>query len=564
MTGMVLAALSLLLLLQAPSQEVSIRSHPYIPPPTAPLTAETNLVETRLVVRDNRGNPIGGFHASEFQVLDNGKPQQILSFTESKPVEPDASASSPASNKTGAKPPPAGKMVTLFFDDLHTDTPELMRSIGATRKFITSALKPVDRLAIATSSGSADLDFTSDSAAIEAKLDQVRTHVRQPIASCPVLTAVDAYLFVRNMDGEVKSQVLQDAKNCICGPSSDPNCPNSQATNAAASGVASAAAEAIWNQTELESTLAINAFGDAVRRLAPTRATARIMILISSGFLPPPAGQNNSMLDPVISAALRWNVAIHSLDAKSLDPERERSNGQGLTRTRVDHTQQSRQAALREPLEKIAKGTGGYFFHDTNDLSGALEMAVEPAISYTLAFNPGGRDGEFHNLKIAFKSKVYYSLQFRPGYFSPSDEKKAPPNRAALDAAVFSKQNLREIPAGVTLAAGELKDGTIPVAVEVIVDLNHLEFVASAGRHVQQIVFLTTLLDASDSFVIGKESIMDLSLTDEKLAALKKEGLKVVATLNVPAGIYHVRTVVRESMKGALAASTIPIELRAN
>jgi hypothetical protein len=42
-----------------------------------------------------------------------------------------------------------------------------------------------------------------------------------------------------------------------------------------------------------------------------------------------------------------------------------------------------------------------------------------------------------------------------------------------------------------------------------------------------------------------------------------KDRLKTVATLTAPAGIYQVRTIVREGMKGGLTASTIGVELRA-
>jgi hypothetical protein len=56
---------------------------------------------------------------------------------------------------------------------------------------------------------------------------------------------------------------------------------------------------------------------------------------------------------------------------------------------------------------------------------------------------------------------------------------------------------------------------------------------------------------------------MELALSDEKLASLKKDGLKTVATLDAPPGIYQARTVVREGMKGALSASTTAVELRA-
>jgi hypothetical protein len=56
---------------------------------------------------------------------------------------------------------------------------------------------------------------------------------------------------------------------------------------------------------------------------------------------------------------------------------------------------------------------------------------------------------------------------------------------------------------------------------------------------------------------------MDLALRDETLASLKKTGLKTVAILSAPAGIYPARTIVREGMKGRLSASTMPVELRA-
>jgi hypothetical protein len=125
---------------------------------------------------------------------------------------------------------------------------------------------------------------------------------------------------------------------------------------------------------------------------------------------------------------------------------------------------------------------------------------------------------------------------------------------------------LHGVPATVTLADGQPKDGDnvgmIPVSIRITFDVNRLQFATSKGRHMQQLVFLMTLLDANGGFVTGKESIMDLALTDEKLASFKKDGLRTVATLDAPAGIYQVRTIVREGMKGGLAASTLAVELR--
>src|SRR5580692_11335623 len=72
---------ALLLRAQTPPQEVAIRTHSYTPPSTI-LRAESNLVEAGLTVRDSRGRAVGGLHASDFELLDNGVPQRITAFSE--------------------------------------------------------------------------------------------------------------------------------------------------------------------------------------------------------------------------------------------------------------------------------------------------------------------------------------------------------------------------------------------------------------------------------------------------------------------------------------------------
>jgi VWFA-related protein len=276
----------------------------------------------------------------------------------------------------------------------------------------------------------------------------------------------------------------------------------------------------------------------------------RIPVLMSSGFVIHIGADNDvePEVQKVIDAAVRGNVVVDAIDAKGLTPNPD-------TRR------------LNRPLKEITQGTGGHFFENTNDLAGAMELAAHPEVTYQLAFNPGSPDGRYHKLKIQFQSKRSDSVEFRHGYFSrPDDAEKALAARAPLDQAVFSRQTLQDVPATVALAGAQAKDGTnggtIPVTIRVTVDLNRLQFTTFHGRHMQQIVFLMTLLDANGNFVTGKESIMDLALSDEKLASLKKEGLKTAATLNAPAGIYQVRTIVREGMKGGLTASTAAVELR--
>jgi len=462
---------SFLLRAQTPVQEVVIRTHAYTPPSTI-LRAESNLVEAGLTVRDARGRGVGGLHASDFEVFDNGVPQQITAFSEVR-----------ADGKTAA-PAPEPKFVTFFFDDLHMgnmgkfDMPFVKQ---AARAFIAKGLKPPDRMSIATTSGAGGIDFTTDAKLFAEKLEHLNLHTH-------VIHSLEEY------------------------------------------------------QADSVNTLA--ELGAAAKRLSEAPGT-RILVLMSSGFIIHVGAEHDveSEVQKVVDAAVRWNVVIHAIDAKGLTPNPNtwRSN---------------------RPLKEIAQGTGGHLFENTNDLAGSMEQAANPEVSYLLAFNPGSRDGKFHTLKIRFQSQRGDSIQFRPGYFS-SDPRKELSARSPLDEAVFSKKTLRDITATVAVSAGQPQDGVIPISIGITVDVNRLQFAAANGRHMQQIVFLTALLDANGSFVTGKESIMDLALTDEKLASLGKDGLKAVAKLEAPAGIYQVRAIVREGMKGSLAASTTPVELSA-
>ena len=147
----------------------------------------------------------------------------------------------------------------------------------------------------------------------------------------------------------------------------------------------------------------------------------------------------------------------------------------GWRRERAAPAELLRKSVFQMPLDNITLGTGGHYFKDSNDYAGAMELATNPEASYMLAFHPASVDGKFHTLKIRFQAKRSDTLQFRPGYFSP-DPKKQVSARSRMDDAVFSEQTLHEIPAGVTVTAGEAKDGVTPVSVRVHVDVKVLQF----------------------------------------------------------------------------------------
>lgn len=542
-SAIVFLMLSIPICAQVPPQEIVIRTHAYTPP-SAILRAETNLVETGLTVRDSHGRPVAGLHVSDFEVLDNKVPQQITAFTELRSGVPGPASATSAGRPSAATPtqsePP--RFVTFFFDDYHVPNGSMLFVKQGARAFIAKGMRPSDHLAIVTASGQGDLEFTTDAKRFAESLGHISSHIRFVVPAPCGVSPTDSYIFLHNLDGQIVERAIAAAMNCAaCGPGDTP-----AQCRAVAYGIAQSAASSVWEQILAQSLDTMRALDFAVRRLSQVNGS-RVLVLTSAGFLLRPGKPPE--LQSFIDAALRSNIVVDAIGAEGLA---------ALMEGPKDFLRRSLYSA---PLENIANGTGGRYFRDSNDLGGEMDLAAHPEVSYLLAFNPGSPDGRFHTLKIRFKTKQDGDLQFRPGYFSP-DPAKEKSARSRMDGTVFSKQTLREIPVGVSLEAGQPKEGSIPVSVRFVVDMKALQFTAFHDRHMQQLAFVAALLDPNGGFVSGEESIMDLALTDEKLASVQKTGLTAIATLKAQPGLFQIRAIVREGMKGSLAAQSAAVEIR--
>src|ERR1035437_11008437 len=136
----------------------------------APVTfkAETNLVLVPVVVRDAKGNAVGGLGKEDFRLSQDGRSQVIASFaleeTSGRTVE----------DRSVGGGPKAAPMVmpehfaALMFDDAHFDFgrhEDIVYSRNAALKYLDT-MQPADRVALFTSSGQFDVDFTTDRAKI--------------------------------------------------------------------------------------------------------------------------------------------------------------------------------------------------------------------------------------------------------------------------------------------------------------------------------------------------------------------------------------------------------------
>ena len=136
------------------------------------LKANTRVVLTDVTVTDKQGNPVYGLKASDFQVFDNNKPQEIASFEEHR--RDDATTPQPVSapgvysNDYLAHPPHVLNVVFLDLTNIEIqDQMYLSYQLG---KFF-DALKPDEPIAIYARTGGAIIllqGFTSDRALLRA------------------------------------------------------------------------------------------------------------------------------------------------------------------------------------------------------------------------------------------------------------------------------------------------------------------------------------------------------------------------------------------------------------
>jgi VWFA-related protein len=589
----VLAASACLVSAQ-PGDEVRVSAHAYTPPQLH-LTAQANLVQLEAVVRDARGHAVGGLKQGDFEILDEGKPRDIAAFsvvTRSVTTALAPAAVSPGELMiTGAVPAAVtlpstpSRSTLLFFDDLHEPPGELQRTQIAAKRFIKDGMGPGARAAVYAASEGLALDFTVNADALTAAIEKLKSHQRlseNGLQPCPRITPYQAYLIDNNLSLDALNAAVQELQAC---GNADPSmagtvrgrpsglgsvAPSTSGAQNALLAVVRVQASQTWQQVRADSQTSFDAITNALALLSNAPG-ARVLLMVSTGFL---TGLMDADRSAIVDRAIHASVVMNAIDAKGLWSEAPgRPFGQTPQTTKGFPTATfmfetttigSRNDAMNEAMQEFASGTGGLFFHNSNDLvDGFSQLGAVPETTYLIAFKPDaeGAAGQYRKLKVQLTAKSDHYVQTRPGYATPSNAPStAPAEPRPLDQQVLASDVLTAIPIQLFQRPGKTAKGDPVVSLLIHVDLAKLNFTQHDDRHVQKLTFIGALLDAGGKVVVAKEGAMDLALKDETLRRLTASGVNAGLSFTAPPGAYQVRVVVQDA-DGKIAAQNQAVEI---
>jgi VWFA-related protein len=385
--------------------------------------SNVNLVLVDVVVRDRRGNVVTGLKADNFQLLEDGKPQQILTFafeqiqTNAAPVERAsilAGATStaaprvtaPAAPAPGAAPStPTGpltsedvaghRLLTLLFDTSSMQPEDVQKATDEAIKWVNEKMSPADLVAVATIGSTLQVlsDFTSEKEQVRSVLERFSG------AEGTAFAAVDA-----------STQATDEASA-------------SQTDDTTTVDVSAQELDTFNNDVRLR---AIKTLAEALAPIQQKKA-----ILYFSSGMQRNGTDNQVELRAAVNAAVRANVSIYPVNSRGLQAivpggsARQASRGGLSAFTGSAVTQQFTQlAAQQETLTTLAADTGGTAFLDSNDFGEAFGQVTKDISSYYIlgfaSTNPD-KDGRYRRLSVRLRNKSDVKIEAREGYYADRD-----------------------------------------------------------------------------------------------------------------------------------------------
>ena len=511
-------------------------------PPTSTFTlrVQTDIVLTNVVVRDKKtGVVVKGLKATDFTILENGKPQKIASFDYQNVDQAaalhdegtvtgkakDLSSIGDLLNRNLAADAGAlhdHRLIVMFFDLSSMQPEDIDRAVEAAQNYINKQMQPADLVAAVSmaTSLSMDQDFTADKATL--------------------LRAVGKY---NGTEGT--------------GFAGGGQTGSTDGTSDDASSFAADDTEYNSLNTDRE-LLAISAIARSLERVDQRKS-----LLYFSGGLTRNGVENQASMRAATNAAVRANMAIYSVDSRGLEalpPVGNASKGSlrgvsayngGAMQSQLDSNFGS-----QEVLGTLATDTGGKFFSDSNDFAPAFQAIQHDTEAYYIlgyhSTNPA-KDGSYRHLTVKLdRSDV--KLDFRPGYYAPADfqHQKTEDREQVLTEQLRSDLPATDVAMYLQALYFRTEENKFFIPVSLIVPGSQIPFVKNGDRDKANLDILGQVKNAQGIAVGNVRDTVKLALDQSQ--QVQRKNIQYSTAFNLAPGRYHLKFVVRENQTGRMGS----------
>jgi VWFA-related protein len=548
--------------------------------------AAADLVIVDAVVVDRDGNPVGNLTAADFEVRDEGRPQQVSLF---QTVSTAAIASQPPgatrrfgySTNDGVDARPTRAFV-LFFDDLHLAQAEGDRAKAALAGFIERELEDGDLVSLVAPANS--LRWHARMPAGRTELQRIVSGLKglfAPDPSFEQMSDYEAYRISAFQDEVVANQVQRRWQNLRALGKEPTNLATDKGfqpeNRGGLIGLIPAdiaiRANAVYQQAAARNRATLASLERTIDGLATVRGR-KAVLLVSPGFIDDQ--ERAADANRAIAAARRANVAVYFIDARGLlagTPFAQAQFGSPLD-SRDINAANADLALTAEGAETLANDTGGFSVRNQNDLGRGLKrIGDESRVYYLLGFEPdraNAKPGAFRRLEVKV-ARPGVTVRARRGYYAGDLPREATSTTGkstwradgvdTLDRATDSPYELGEIPLRATsYVFGDATAETSLVMLAVEADLRAFAFVPKDGH----------LIDVADLRVLTTELRTGMTeryerqveMTFPSTARFGAESWHTLAQeFRLAPGRYQARIALRDVNSGRIGAVTHNFEV---
>jgi VWFA-related protein len=516
-------------LLAAQPQQPAAPQTPATPIDQPPVTfrVEVNYVEVDTVVTDAQGTPITNLTKNDFELFEDGKRQEVSSFSliniPIQRAERPLFASAPVEADVQTNDHIEGRIYLIVLDDLHTDLTRTPRVKAAATRFIEQNFGTNDMAAVVFTGRAGDgQDFTNNPRLL--------------------VNAINKF-----MGRKLRSATLERIEGARVNP-------------------ASGALEPGDDIEQMDRAFRARSMAESVRKLsefmAGVRGRRKSLLLIGEGVdydIYEAVGQLGSTASSVlldthdaIAAATRGNVSIYAIDPRGLmNADGDLIEVAGTVGDAGSRSIQNEMRLSQDSLRVLADSTGGFAAVNRNDLNGAFDRIVtENSSYYMLGFysNNDRRNGRFRKLEVRV-NRPGLRVRNRSGYYEARGRAPNQPAASAtskvvapaLTEALGSPLPVTGIPMKVFAAPYK---GTAPnaaIALVLEMDVKNLDFVEGNGTFNEQIEIAYTAVNNQGKVFPGERQTATLTLKPDTYERAKARGFRVLSQTNLPPGRYQVR-----------------------